>query len=312
VEDDHRHYQVVASRMRVGAVVPFLGAGINLCGREEDLRFDPGRWLPSGRELAEFLRRSFAMDGKSDDLINVAQRVSLELGSQVLYDELHRAFDFDYAPTDVHRFLAGLPGWLRSQGRAVHQLIVTTNYDDSLERAFYEIDEPVDVVTYIAKGKHIGKFLHRDPDGNDTLVEVPNEYKRLSLDERTVIAKMHGAVDRPDGGDDSFVITEDHYIDYLTHTDISQLIPVSLAARIRRSHFLFLGYSLRDWNMRVILHRLWGDDALTIQSWAVQREVDDLDRRWWGRRNVELRAVDLAGYVRRLQAELERPLEASA
>ena len=82
----------------------------------------------------------------------------------------------------------------------------------------------------------------------------------LSLDDRSVILKIHGAVDRssPDGEDDSFVITEDHYIDYLTRTDLANLVPITLAAKLRRSHFLFLGYSLRDWNLRVILHRIAG------------------------------------------------------
>ena len=91
-------------------------------------------------------------------------------------------------------------------------------------------------------------------------------------DERTVILKMHGAVDRanPDATWDSYVITEDHYIEYLARTDIANLVPVTLAAKLRRSHFLFLGYSMRDWNLRVILHRIWGEQKLKYKSWAIQ------------------------------------------
>ncbi len=77
-------------------------------------------------------------------------------------------------------------------------------------------------------------------------------------------------MDRASPERDSFVITEDHYIDYLTRTDISNLLPVTLAAKLRKSHFLFLGYSLRDWNLRVILHRIWGEQKLTYKSWAIQ------------------------------------------
>ena len=40
-----------------------------------------------------------------------------------------------------------------------------------------------------------------------------------------MILKIHGAVDRVDAERDSYVITEDHYIDYLTRTDISNLMP---------------------------------------------------------------------------------------
>ena len=84
--------------------------------------------------------------------------------------------------------------------------------------------------------------MHRTPQGKPHLIDRPNEYGAVSLDRRSVILKIHGAIDRIDPEHDSYVITEDHYIDYLTHTDISNLIPVTLAARLRRSHFLFLGY----------------------------------------------------------------------
>ena len=38
---------------------------------------------------------------------------------------------------------------------------------------------------------------------------------------------------------------------------------------------LFLGYSLSDWNLRVILNRIWGARKLVGKSWAVQREPAD-------------------------------------
>ena len=46
-------------------------------------------------------------------------------------------------------------------------------------------------------------------------------------------------------------------------------MPVQLAARLRRSHFLFLGYAIVDWSLRVFLQRVWGGDRLAYRSWAV-------------------------------------------
>ncbi len=43
-----------------------------------------------------------------------------------------------------------------------------------------------------------------------------------------------------------------------------------LAAKLRRSHFLFLGYEMADWNLRLILNRLWGQRPIAYRSWAVQ------------------------------------------
>ena len=44
---------------------------------------------------------------------------------------------------------------------------------------------------------------------------------------------------------------------------------MQLAARLRRSHLLFLGYAVDDWSLRVFLRRVWGHDRLAYRSWAV-------------------------------------------
>ena len=49
----------------------------------------------------------------------------------------------------------------------------------------------------------------------------------LSVEKRSIILKIHGAIDRQNSGRDSFVITDDNYIDYLTRADISSLVPVT-------------------------------------------------------------------------------------
>ena len=86
-------------------------------------------------------------------------------GKGPLYYELRKLFDANYPVTPVHGFFAGLPGRSREQGTPKYQVILTTNYDDALERAFDEANEPYDVVWYIADGEPRGKFWHRPPDG---------------------------------------------------------------------------------------------------------------------------------------------------
>jgi hypothetical protein len=300
-----------------GHVVPFLGAGANLCGRPRDLAWScrQGDYLPSGGELAEHLADEYyyPQDDKSD-LLRVSQYVALVQGSGPLYLTLHNLFDSDYPPTSLHRFLATLPAALRQKGYPPrYLLIVTTNYDDVTERAFQAVGEPFDVVSYVAEGDHRGKFLHWPPEGEPILIQIPNEYTGLPLEvrgprvivNRTVILKIHGAVDRANMERDSFVITEDHYIDYLTRTDISNLMPVKLAAKLRRSHFLFLGYGLRDWNLRVILHRIWGTQVLTYKSWAIRRSPDPIDEQFWNRRDVDILNVRLEQYVAALSERIQ-------
>jgi hypothetical protein len=292
-----------------GRVIPFLGAGVNLCGRPEGLAWSHRQFehLPSGGELAEYLAEEFFYpEDERRDLVRVSQYVALKQGSGPLYAELHELFDGDYPVTALHRFLAGFPAALREKGYAPrYPLIVTTNYDDLMERAFQGAGEAFDVVSYVADGAQRGKFLHRSPDGDARLIERPNEYRGLSLDQRAVILKIHGAVDRATAEWDSFVITEDHYIDYLTRTDISNLVPVTLVAKLKRSHFLFLGYSLRDWNLRVILHRIWGEQKLSWKSWAIQLDPDPMEEEFWTKRGVEILNVRLEEYVAGLRECVE-------
>jgi SIR2-like domain len=304
---DDDHYWLVANRLLAGRVIPFLGAGANLCDRPDETPWSKGRFLPSGFELAKYLGdNSRYPSDATTDLLQVSQYVDAVLGEQVLYEYLHSAFDADYPPTGLHVLLAAVGRILREREQAP-LVVLTTNYDDALERAFEAIDEPYETLWYEAKkGDACGYFIQRR---GDKLVPIrkPNE---TLLPAHTVILKLHGAIDRADAKGDSYVITEDNYIDYLTRADIAGRIPVTLRERMENSHLLFLGYSLRDWNLRVILNRIWGRRSLDLKSWAVQREqtnprLSEIEQRLWrDRGDVDLVYVPLQEYVANLRGHL--------
>ena len=227
-----RHLRLVVKAMREGRVVPFLGAGANLCGRPPDAVWQAGSsFLPSGSELADHLSREFLDETEAErNLLRVSQYVEVLVGGDWLYDKLHGLFAGAYAPTPLHELLAGVPERLfrRADQPPRYQLIVTTNYDDALEQAFDRAGEPYHLVWYVAQpAEHEqGKFVHRPPGGKPVVVVRPRKYVDVSTEDCTVILKVHGAVDRahPDSGQDSYVITEDDYIDYLTgETALAQL-----------------------------------------------------------------------------------------
>ena len=240
------------------------------------------------------------------DLARVSQYAATMNGSGPLHDELHRRFQAATDPQAVHRFLASLPPLLRERG-APHQLIVSGRYDLALERAFDEASEEVDVVTYVASGPYRGKFWHRPPGEEPRPIDVPNTYAtELSLERRTILLNLHGAVDRlPEREWESFVITEDDYIDYLGRSDVASSVPVALAARLRRSHFLFLGYEMVDWNLRLVMQRVWGDRPVAYRSWAVDPQPTALERAFWRRFDVDVLDVEPDAYVELLARRLE-------
>ena len=306
------HIDLVYSLLRDRQVIPLLGAGANWCGRPPDSPWTDGH-LPDGRELASYLAElSRYPKDEPVDLLRVSQFISVLLGPGALYDRLHEVFSTVVEPNPLHRFLAELPAARRGRDQPRGHVIVTTNYDDLLESAFLEAKEPFDTVCYIADGDNAGRFMHHPWGQESRVIDLPNEYRGLAIDERTVILKLHGAIDRVDPVQDSFVITEDDYIAYLTRTDLSSLLPVTLSAELSRRHFLFLGYSLKDWNLRVILHRIWGRQRRRYNSWAVQLHPDELDQAFWKERSVEIRDVSLDDYVHALMERLERPPDSEA
>jgi SIR2-like domain len=98
------------------------------------------------------------------------------------------------------------------------------------------------------------------------------------------------------------VITEDHYIDYLSRTNMPRLIPAQLMSKMVGSHFLFLGYSMRDWNLRVLLKRVWTQQARKSGSWAVDVAPDPIDERFWARHNVDVVRASLEDWADRMEA----------
>jgi hypothetical protein len=299
-------YDLITGRLLKGKVVPVLGAGVNLWQRPPP-GFEPGKYLPSAQELADELARDLRnAEIDSRDLARVSQYMVALMGEGALEEKLRDVFDADYPPTHLHRFLARLSRNTRESGKAREcMLILTTNYDDSLERAFIQEGEPYDLVTYIAIGRDCGRFRHIRPDGAQNVIRRPNEYDGFQLDRRPVIAKVHGAVDRVNGKG-SFVITEDHYIDYITRAaNLGKLLPITLRSKLKNSHLLFLGYSLRDWNLRVMLHRLWEEqEGRNFESWAIQVNPDQIDRKAWAKRGVEILPVRVEDFV----AEVEQRL----
>jgi len=175
-------------------------------------------------------------------------------------------------------------------------------------------------VCYLAEGEHRGKFAHWPPEGGPALIEIPNQYSELpprENRERTVILKIHGAVDRsgPEAEWDSFVITEEDYVEFLYRMTNDSAVPALFYEHFRDRSFLFLGYSLRDWNLRVVLKSIkkelpaWarqreaGDDEIP-PSWAIQRAPSELEQALWLKRGVHIFDVPLDDFVANLRNEM--------
>jgi len=305
-------YGTIAQSLERGRVVPFLGAGASLFDREPGVRFNPAKpeFLPTASELSEALAddSSFPSSDPSErrDLAKVCSYYTDVSGRPNLRLRLRELLTPVAQVGPLHRMLASVEA---------PQVIVTTNYDTLIEQAFDEKKKPYDLVIYPAeKKKDLANAVLWWRHGESK--PEPIAYNELDIDlaNTTVIFKMHGTTMSNTPAWDHFVITEEDYVEFLSRMTTSAAIPQLLLSHFQQSSFLFLGYGLRDWNLRVLLKNLskqlasragsMDDDE--VPSWAIQRNPSELERRLWQRRNVNIFDADLEVFVAEVSKRLKR------
>ncbi len=287
-------------------MVPFLGAGASFVGRDDSTNWlkPEDEFLPNGPELAHFLADEAefpsAVSSDKDDLSKVSSYYVDMSGRPRLRERLHDIFNRDYKYGALHQFLAQVPSPL---------LIVVTNYDTLLEEAFRAAKKPFDLVIYPSERKEIaGSVIWYQQGNNKPEAIAPNELD-IDLKITTVIFKMHGSASRNGVSSDNYVITEEDYVDFLSRMTMQQAIPQSFFTHFRERSFLFLGYSLRDWNLRVVLKNLSRyfsdkDAEDQLPSWAIQHKPSELDRKLWEKRNVSIFDVTIEEFVRKITEKM--------
>jgi hypothetical protein len=315
---DAGHYRLVLAQ--ASNLVIFLGSDANLDGDGDGAPWQEGSpRLPDDRELARYLAAKAGLDDPDPHLAEVAQYARVMCGESVVSEWLRDVLSVDVTPGDVHRFLARMPAHLRRKdGQRNHQMIVTPNYDATLERELRRAKEPFDVVVFMSPGtNNPGKFVHIPWDGMPRVVESPNDETGLPIRDdgrmlRTLIVRISGAVDDRTAGylwEDNYVITEDDYIEFLSGCAPEQVIPAQILNKLRRASYLFLGYSMSDWRLRVFLRRIWPGGQLTkAKYWAVERAPDEFEREMCQSAQISLLPCSLAAYLR----GLDRALTAAA
>lgn len=313
-------YRAVADRLLAGNVIPFLGAGASMYHRSgAGDKNSP----PTGTELSEVLAELAGYSGE-DDLANYPCRVTtcckrskrfeelvrkqvqdlprvasilehVKADWGALKDCLNEQFNKDFIVNELYKLLAGIAS-------KKPLLIITTNYDDLLERAFDDAMVPYHwVSTVLGVPERPIAIRYRPPTSRYTAFLSPSKLD-VTLDEHSIIYKMHGSIDRSDLQEHSFIITEEHYVAFLTRMS-KDLIPRKIGKMFTNKSFLFLGYSLCDWNIRVMLE---GIPKHHLEHWAVLRSVSDVDKTLWIKKRIKPFDIDLNVFTSMIFSEIIR------
>jgi hypothetical protein len=219
-------WTLLLMRIKRGECTPFLGAGA--CYET----------LPLGSEIAEEWAKKweYPLQNKSD-LVEVAQFLAMRFDSvfpkQAIIERFKGLGPPDFAaPDEPHALLADLP----------LPLYMTTNYDDFMVQALKKRkrDPKQELCRWNKRVENQPSVLYSDPSFTPTVANP-------------IVFHLHGHL----GVEDSIVLTEDDYLDFLVNISANKdVLPLSIQAAFPKKTLLFLGYRIADWDFRVLYRSL--------------------------------------------------------
>ena len=280
-----RSWDVLIHRIRTGQVTPFIGAGAGY------------GTLPTGKDLAVEWSGTYDYPlGNHDDLTAVAQYLAVTYGpdhpKQLVVDQLEGKGPPDFSsPEEPHAFLAGLDV----------PIYITTNYDDFMVQALR------------AKGKDPKReFCRWNPEirtrGQKSVFDTPGFEP---TPQEPVVFHLHGIREELA----SIVITEDDYLSFIV--DVSwhrkELLPLRIQQALTGTSLMFMGYSLSDWDFKVIFRALviameaeLRRESVSVQLPRSDKGVASYLAEYLTEKNIEVYWGDLSQFVTDLRARLDR------
>jgi hypothetical protein len=248
----------IVQAVNKGECILFLGAMVS-ASSPPNSRFHYDQGPPGGGELSKRLAKK--CDYPSNDTWNLA-RVSLyfETGKDrsrnLLVKTIAEEIGSDcLVPSPALRMLAALP----------FTTIITTNYDHLFEEALHLTKLPTG-----ARKDPIVKVY--DPHRTGSVEDVPVR----PTPAKPILLKLHGDIDRPE----SIVVTEEDYITFIQQMADDKLHPIHKKIRMNMTEWptLFIGYSLKDYNLRLLFRTLrWNVDSANFPlSFSVDPRPDNL------------------------------------
>jgi len=271
---------LVADAVRERRCILFLGAGVH-APPAEDSPFDypPEQRPPLGSALSEQLAHAsgLAEQFPGEDPRNL-QRVALfyeiARSRRQLVEAVARAVHEGKRPSPLLGALAELD----------FPIVISTNYDHLFERALATAGKDPRVSVYTPE-------LEATTDFRDPTAESP------------IVFKIHGDVARPE----TLVVTDEDYIQFvlrMSSKDPYDPVPLTLKYYLTGWTTLFVGYSLLDYNLRLLFKTLrWKIDAANVPDmYSVDLRPDPLIFDVWDsqRRYVKFIAQDAWAFVPRL------------
>jgi hypothetical protein len=282
------HFERVVQLIEDGRLTFFLGSAIS-----EPIKL-------RAREFYGELARIFECEALKEDHFAVAQYIADRYGRENLYREIRKLFALTrLEPQETHELFAAWGEFKTHTGKSVpFPTIVTTNYDDVLERRLADARLPYHLLSYQADGPHRGLFYHRTPEDELRIIERPRNIRKLAGG--FVVVKLNGGFG-PSGIPESYATARLDY--WYLAARIPDVFPVAVQQTLSANPLLFIGSGLAAPDIEALV-RFAHKDHPGPRSWAVT--LRDYGIEYWRQCGVEIINKRLQFYVNELRARLAR------
>ncbi len=255
----------LVEQVKKGECILFLGASVH-APPPKDSKYDypeelrPLQHNKIAKKLAEACDFKKVLPNESElDLqrVSLCYQLTKGFGRSKLVNFLQKHVQEGKKSSPALEMLAAMP----------FRIVITTNYDRLFEQALTKHD----------KDPH--KFVYEpEPSENRATPDLKTEPTK----ERPMLFKMHGDLDNRE----SIVVTDEDYINFVQRmSDKGNLHPVphTIQYRMRKWPILFIGYSLRDYNLRLLFRTLrWKIDPANFpESFSIDYRPDPLILQVW-------------------------------
>ena len=284
----------VAEEVLRGNCILFLGAGVhsapsNESGQPYDIYPEKVRPLRGGELSADIAADTGYLNEYPSDQATNLGRVSLYaehkegFGRPWLYDTIRDKVQTGKQPSPMLEALTGFG----------FRFVATTNYDNLIEQCLWRQGKTPQVVVY-----NKDRNLETDDYIGDRVSDDPTV-------DRPFVLKIHGDIDKPN----SLVVTDEDYIHFVLRMGDPERfhpVPRSFHDAFCRYSTVFIGYSLLDYNLRLLFKTLrWGrHPARQPKTFSVDPRPDWIIRKVYD--NIQFIVDDVWTFVPMLQKEIER------
>jgi hypothetical protein len=306
---------------------------------------------PSRKSLLNLVRAIAGLAGVSPaPLSSLSAYFEALRPRRTLLDRLTEILQNKTVPTPTHALIARAARWhlsprVRKDGRPLpagtgHYLIMTTNYDNLMEHA---LGVPWVVLTMSNRDFLVRARFGNMPDALKTAFQAanpPRTARSFTLEQPApgsvppstdpseqyrlaIIYKIHGSIQDwcvEGAGEasqhDTIVISDNDYvvnISRFSHND--GVIPASVSAILgdeTRPYFLFMGYSLSDWNIRGMLRAIRtkrageGNEGEDYGDYTIVRAFGKLEEAFFIQNKIRIIHADLNAFSTTVGARVDR------